>query len=126
MVFWILAGLAAYLLTVYLPAMILFAQIGMLAYTGPRDTLPEPGVRRARALRAASNFQEHMPVFLGLGLLAMLVPGADMAQAALGAEIFVLSRLVYVAIYVSGLPVVRSAVFAVGFAGLVLMALSMI
>ncbi|SHL61989.1 Uncharacterized conserved protein, MAPEG superfamily [Roseovarius marisflavi] len=125
MVFWILAGLGAYLLTVYLPAMILFAQIGLRAYTGPRDTLPDPGVRRARALRAASNFQEHMPVFLGLGLLAMLVPGADMAQAALGAEIFVLSRLVYVAIYVSGLPMVRSVVFAVGFVGLVMMALSL-
>ncbi|MDA3858453.1 MAG: MAPEG family protein [Roseovarius sp.] len=126
MVFWILAGIGAYLLTIYLPAMILFAQIGIVAYTGPRDTLPEPGVLRARALRAANNFQEHMPVFLGLGLLAMLVPGADMAQAGLGAGIFVLSRLIYLAIYVSGLPMVRSGVFAVGFAGLVMMALSLI
>ena len=126
MVFWILAGIGTYLLTVYLPAMILFAQIGMVTYTGPRDSLPEPGVLRARALRAASNYQEHLPVFLGLGLLAMFVPGADVAQAALGAKIFVLSRLVYVATYVSGLPMVRSVVFAIGFVGLVKMALSLI
>ncbi len=121
MVFWILAGLAVYLANVYLAGMMLMARIGPVAYMGPRDSLPQPGLYRARALKAARNLAENLPVFLGLGLLALLVEGANMALAVWGAQVFVLSRILYVGVYIAGVPLVRSVVFTVGLAGLIMM-----
>ncbi|MEM6589968.1 MAG: MAPEG family protein [Pseudomonadota bacterium] len=121
MVFWILAGIGAYLVNVYLAGWMLFARIGPVAYMGPRDSLPEDGVYRARAVKSAANFLENLPIFLALGVLTLVVDGADQAMAILGAQIFVLSRLVYMAVYVSGAPFIRSVVFTVGMAGLFLM-----
>lgn len=125
MEFWILAGLGLYLVNVHLAGLLLMVQVGPVAHSGPRDSLPEPGRHRARALRAADNFAENLPVFLGLGFLALVAEGADMVQAVLGAQIFVLSRVVYIAVYVAGVPMVRSGVFMAGFIGLVLMALAL-
>lgn len=121
MLFWILAGIGAYLLNLYFASGMLFARVGPLAYMGPRDDLPENGIYRARALKSATNFQENLPIFLVLGVLAFVVEGADQAMAVLGAQIFVLSRLVYMPIYIAGIPVVRSLVFSVGLIGLILM-----
>jgi uncharacterized MAPEG superfamily protein len=125
MEFWILAGLGLYLVNVHLAGFLLMAQVGPLTHSGPRDSLPEPGRYRARALRAAENFAENLPVFVTLGLLALIVEGAEMGQAVLGAQIFVLSRVVYIAVYVAGVPIVRSLVFMAGVIGLLLMALAL-
>jgi uncharacterized MAPEG superfamily protein len=73
-------------------------------------------------LKAAHNLSENLPVFLGLGLLALLVEGANMALAVWGAQVFVLSRILYVGVYIAGVPLVRSVVFTVGLAGLIMMA----
>lgn len=126
MVFWILAGLVVYLGGVYMAGILLALKIGPVAYMGPRDTLPEPSVLRARALKATANFNENLPVFLVLAVLSLIVDGTDTAQALLGAQIFVISRLVYLGVYLAGIPLVRSAVFMVGFAGLVMMALALL
>ena len=123
---WLVSGLALYLANVHLAGLLLMAQVGPLMHSGPRDSLPEPGRYRARALKAADNFAENLPVFLGLGLLALVVEGADRAQAVLGAQLFVLSRVLYIAVYLAGVPRVRSAVFVAGFIGLVLMALALV
>ncbi|MEL7011771.1 MAG: MAPEG family protein [Pseudomonadota bacterium] len=126
MVEMILLGIGVYLINVYVAASLLMSRIGIMAYMGPRDTLPEPGIYRARAVKAADNFAENLPIFLGLGILALVVEGTDMALAMLGAQIFVASRVVYLAVYVAGLPVVRSIVFTVGAAGLALMAYALL
>ncbi len=125
MVFWLLAGMALYLINVHLAGMLLLLQVGPVTHSGPRDSLPAAGPYRARALRAADNFAENLPVFLGLGLLALVVEGADLAQAILGAQIFVLTRIAYIAVYVAGVPLVRSVIFTAGFIGLVMMALAL-
>ncbi len=122
---WVLAGLGLYLVNVHLAGLLLLMQVGPVTHSGPRDSLPEPGRYRARALRAADTFAENLPVFLGLGLLALVVEGADIAQAVLGAQVFVLSRVLYIAVYVAGVPMVRSVVFMAGFIGLVIMALAL-
>jgi len=122
---WLLAGLGLYLLNVHLAGLLLLMQVGPVTHSGPRDSLPEPGHYRARALKAADNFAENLPVFLGLGLMALVVEGADMAQAVLGAQVFVLSRVIYIAVYVAGVPMVRSVVFMAGFIGLAIMALAL-
>lgn len=121
MVFWILACLGLYLVNVYAAGAMLFAQIGLAAYTGPRDSLPAPDKFQARLRKAATNFAESLPVFLGLGLLALIVEGADLAQAEIGAMVFVLARLAYIAVYVSGVPFIRSVVYSVGVVGWALM-----
>mgnify|MGYP001793226410 CR=1 FL=1 len=125
MVNMILLGIGAYLINVYVAASLLMVRIGPLAYMGPRDTLPEPSVIRARALKSANNFAENLPIFLALGILALVVEGTDTGLAMLGAQIFVISRLLYMLVYMSGLPVVRSLVFTAGAAGLAMMAIAL-
>ena len=126
MVFWILAALVLYLANVYLAGILLMLRIGPMAFTGPRDTLPEPSVTRGRALKSAANFGENLPVFLGLSILTFVVEGADLAQAVLGAQIFVLSRVAYIFVYIAGIPFIRSPVYSVGLIGMAMIALALI
>ena len=126
MVEMILLGIGVYLINVYVAASLLMGRIGMMAYMGPRDSLPEPSIYRARALKAADNFSENLPIFLALGVLALVVEGTDMTLAILGAQIFVLARVAYMAVYIAGIPVVRSLVFTVGFGGLAMMATALL
>lgn len=126
MVFWILVCLGLYVFNVYLAGAMLFARIGLVAYTGPRDALPDDSRYRARALKAANNFSESLPVFLTLGLLALILPDADTVLAELGAMIFVLARAVYIPVYVAGVPFVRSVVYSVGALGLIAMLVSLL
>lgn len=73
-----------------------------------------------RAVRALANLQEAMPVFITLALLNLIVaPGATLAVT--GAWIFLVARIVYVAIYVAGVPVVRTLCWVAGLVGLVMM-----
>ena len=87
---------------------------------GNRDQIRPFTVAGQRAARALANLQEAMPVFLGLALLDMLlVPEAPLAKT--GALVFLIARAVYLAIYLAGIPVVRSLVFTVSWVGLALM-----
>jgi uncharacterized MAPEG superfamily protein len=93
---------------------------GLKERLGNRDHVRPLTVKGQRAARALANMQEAMPVFLGLALLGMIVvPEAPLAKT--GALIFLIARAVYAAIYVAGIPVVRSLVFAVSWVGLSLM-----
>lgn len=126
MVFWILMGLGLYVVNVYLAGAMLFLRIGPTAYMGPRDTLPDPSKFYARAQKSVANFAESLPVFLTLGILALVVEGVDMAGAELGAMIFVLLRMLYIAVYISGVPFIRSLVYSAGHVGLILMLLALL
>lgn len=120
MTFWILAVLLLYFVQTLLPPMfryVLRSEPQILATLGPRDTPPETSVYGARSERALGNSGEALLLFLPLALL-----GQDVAGAVLGAQIFVLSRIAYVPAYVLGIPVLRSAIWTVGVAGLGLMA----
>ena len=125
MIIWLLAGMLLYMANVNLAGMMLLAVVGPRIYMGPRDELPDDGVLRARALKAAQNFSESLPIFLGLGVLSLVVPEADQALAVFGAQIFVLTRLVYIFVYVAGVPYVRSLVFTAGLIGLGIMAFAL-
>ncbi|WP_317057010.1 MAPEG family protein [Roseovarius rhodophyticola] len=126
MVFWILAGLALYLMNVFGAGSFLMLRVGPTAYMEPRDSLPEPGKFHARALKSAKNFSESLPVFVVLGLLALIVDGVDLELAEQGAMLFVLARLAYIAAYVAGVPYIRSVIFTAGFVGLGMMAYAVI
>jgi len=87
---------------------------------GNRDHMRPLTVTGQRAARALANMQEALPVFLGLALMNLIVtPEATMAST--GALVFLISRTLYVAIYIAGIAVVRTLVWAVSWAGLVMM-----
>jgi uncharacterized MAPEG superfamily protein len=90
------------------------------ASLGPRDQLPPLTPMGRRSARALSNMQEALPVFLALALMNMIVaPSASLAVT--GATLFLVARAVYVAVYLAGIPVVRTLVWIVGWIGLGMM-----
>jgi uncharacterized MAPEG superfamily protein len=87
---------------------------------GNRDHMRPLTVSGLRAARALANMQEALPVFLALALMNMIVtPAAGLAVT--GATVFLIARAIYVAFYVSGLAVVRTLVWVVGWVGLAMM-----
>jgi len=120
---WILAVLALFFEQSLLPSMARAAsgapaQLRFLR--GPRDERPEPTVMAGRMERALRNMFEALPVFLALALLAEL-RGVTEGWALTGAATFFAARLAYVPAYASGIVLLRSGVWALGHAGLVMM-----
>jgi len=126
MIDWLLLGTVLYLLTAYLPSLFLISGIGIGGYFGSRDQEPEQGPMHGRANRAHRNFAENYPVFMGLGILA-IVAGAEVSPMALmGAMIFVIARIVYLPLYLYAVPVARSAAFTVGWIGMLMMGFALL
>ena len=120
MTFWILLALGVYFVQTLLPPLfryVLKPNPQVFATLGPRDNPPETSIFGARSERALRNANEAMLIFLPLALLGTAVEGA-----LLGAQVFVLARIAYVPAYVFGVPVLRSAIWGAGLAGLGLMA----
>jgi len=86
---------------------------------GNRDHLRPLTVVGERATRALANMQEAMPVFITLALMNMIVGTA--AAAVTGATVFLIARVLYVGIYIAGIPVVRTLIWGVSWVGLALM-----
>jgi len=87
---------------------------------GNRDHVRPLTVVGERAARALANMQEALPVFLTLALLNMIV-GTAAASAVTGATLFLIARVLYVGIYISGIAVVRTVLWGVSWIGLVMM-----
>ncbi|WP_432286066.1 MAPEG family protein [Aminobacter sp. BA135] len=73
-----------------------------------------------RLIRSLNNMLETYPAFIALAL-ALAVTGKTGELGALGAVIWIVARLVYALLYVAGIPVLRTLVWFVSIAGLVLM-----
>jgi uncharacterized MAPEG superfamily protein len=87
---------------------------------GNRDHVRPLTVVGQRASRALDNMHEALPVFLALALLNMIV-GTAAGMAITGATVFLIARMVYVAVYMSGVAVVRTLVWVVSWVGLAMM-----
>jgi uncharacterized MAPEG superfamily protein len=87
---------------------------------GNRDHVRPFTVVGERASRALANMHEALPVFLALAILNMIV-GTAAGMAITGATVFLIARVVYVAVYMAGVAVVRTLVWAVGWVGLGMM-----
>lgn len=96
---------------------------GLQVGLGNRDQLPTATPMGARAERAAANTKESFILFLALALTAHVAGLGE--QALLGAQVFIWARLVYLPVYILGIIYLRSAVWAVGVAGLAMMALAL-
>ena len=95
---------------------------GLQLAVGNRDALPEPSPLAARADRAAKNLLENLPLFIA-ALLAARLSGASPDDLAPGAHVFVWARVVYLALYLAGVPYLRTAVWAVSVIGIGMVAL---
>jgi len=92
---------------------------------GNRDHMRPLTVTGQRAARALTNMHEALPVFLALALMNMIV-APDAPQATTGALVFLVARVLYTGVYVAGVPVVRTLLWVVGWAGLVMMLLPLL
>lgn len=126
MTLWLLAALGLSFLHIQLPGLLFGPTVGLKALVGPRDSLPAGSLLVGRARRAAANLQENLPFFLTLGVLALIVPSTDMAQATTGAAIFVTARAVYLPLYLVGIPAARSIAYWVSIVGLVFMLVALL
>jgi uncharacterized MAPEG superfamily protein len=97
-------------------------QYGLKWNTGPRDeAMPPLNPRAERLRRAQDNLYETLPLFIAAVLIAH-VANRENATTALGAQIYFWGRVVYVPLYAFGVRQVRSLVWLVATAGLIMVA----
>ena len=80
----------------------------------PRGWLARQTGWQARADAAQANSFEALPFFIGAVIIAHQL-GAAQTRLDILALLFITLRIIYVAMYVAGLPTVRSAVWAAAF-----------
>jgi len=81
----------------------------------PRGWLARQTDWQARANAAQANSFEALPFFIGAVIIAHQL-GAQQTVLDILAVLFVTLRIMYVAMYVAGLPTARSALWALAFA----------
>jgi uncharacterized MAPEG superfamily protein len=122
--------LTVFVLTVLLALIHIFVEsaVKVSAYgigvsVGPRDSMPETdSVLVGRAVRAKNNMLETLPLALGL-LLLVHITGGSTAMTVAGAWIYLLARVVYLPLYLMGVPWLRTVVWGVALVGLVMLVL---
>jgi uncharacterized MAPEG superfamily protein len=84
-----------------------------------RDDWKNPTGIASRIERAYFNLLETMPAFAALILIAIYT-GKVNEMTALGSQIYFWGRLIYFPAYISGIPVIRTLIWTISTAGLVL------
>ncbi|WP_288759369.1 MAPEG family protein [uncultured Brevundimonas sp.] len=108
------------LVQVFLPAGARTVEFGSKWNAGPRDQTPAAKTPlTGRLERAQANLYETLPLFIGAVLIAH-VAGRNGALTAWGTALYFWARVVYLPLYAFGVPYVRSLVWTVSFAGLVM------
>lgn len=114
------AMLVLALVQIFLPAGARTMEFGSRWNAGPRDQTPvsqNPVVGRLE--RAQSNLYETLPLFIGAVLVAH-VTGAESALTLWGVAFYFWARVVYIPLYAFGVPYIRSLVWLVSLAGLIM------
>ncbi|HKP35034.1 MAG TPA: MAPEG family protein [Sphingomicrobium sp.] len=94
------------------------AQYGRKWNVSARDeTLPPANPMTGRLMRAQANFEETFPIAI-VALLGVVVAGRTSQWTALGGWIWLGARVVYLPLYATGIPVIRTIVWTIGIAGL--------
>jgi uncharacterized MAPEG superfamily protein len=119
----VMLGLGAALLLVqmFLQSISSTAEMGTSYKAGSRDEAKAlQGVFAGRADRAFRNLLETFPVFAALAL-ALVVTGRNGGLGALGAEVWIVARILYVPLYLIQITLARSLVWFVSIFALVAM-----
>jgi uncharacterized MAPEG superfamily protein len=96
------------------------AQYGREWNVGARDeALPPESPMTGRTARAQANFAETFPIAV-VALLGVVIADRTSATTAIGGWIWLGARIVYLPLYLAGIPVVRTIVWTVSMIGLAL------
>jgi uncharacterized MAPEG superfamily protein len=125
MLFWTLGVLLLAFVQAMIPGAYLTLQVGAKMQQGPRDDLPPPTIPLKRSQAALRNLHESLPIFLTLAVLSILFAEQG-ALSQIGAAVFLLARIAHVICYIRGLSPWRSFGFAIGFFGLVALAVPIV
>src|SRR6056300_212020 len=87
-----------------------------------RDKTTENSILAQRAIRALKNLLETFPIFLGLTLLSII---KDIDNSSI-AFLWLMSRVIYVPVYIYGINYLRTAIWAVSLICLMLMGIKFI
>lgn len=94
------------------------AEFGDAYLLSPRDVKKTPkGLICGRAERALANYVENLVPFVALDL-ALIATGQT---GGLGATLWIIGRVAYLPIYLSGVPYIRTAAWALSIVGLLMM-----
>ena len=119
----VLAALSVVLLMfhVILQSSLAYREVGREWNAGPRDRAPKPlGEMAGRAARASGNFRETYPGFVVL-VLALAIGGDVSGIGFAGTLVWFAARIVYIPLYLGGVPYIRSFVWLVAAGGLAMM-----
>jgi uncharacterized MAPEG superfamily protein len=96
------------------------AQYGLRWAASPRDEpLPEPRPIVGRSRRALANLLETYPVFVA-AVLAVAVTRRFDLWSLVGAHLYVWSRVVYLGLYLTGVPLIRSLFWNLALLGIMM------
>ncbi|WP_280992072.1 MAPEG family protein [Ochrobactrum sp. 19YEA23] len=111
---------------VLLQAMTATRELGTDWNAGPRDEGLKPsGAIAGRAERASTNFRETYPAFIALAL-ALTLKGDASVWGIYGAWLWFACRIVYIPLYLAGIPYIRSLIWVGSMVGLGVMFLALI
>ena len=96
------------------------ASVGLSYGAGARDEGKDPGVLPSRLKRALMNYNETFPVYVALAL-TLAVTGKSGGIAATGALLWIIGRVIYLPLYATGVPYLRTAAWGVAIVGLLMM-----
>jgi uncharacterized MAPEG superfamily protein len=114
-------GVLLLLLQLFLQSVSATLEMGAAYKAGPRDEQRQlRGVFAGRAERAFRNLLETFPLFAALAL-ALVVTGRNGGLGAFAAEIWIVARVIYVALYFIQIPFARSLAWFVSIFALVAM-----
>ena len=109
-----------------LPAGFLIPGNGLVALAGSRDSIVVPkSPVYERATRALVNFKETVPWAIGL-LILVQVTGDANAATATGGWLYLLGRVAYLPLYLTGVPWLRTFAWVASIVGLCMVALQLL
>jgi uncharacterized MAPEG superfamily protein len=101
-------------------------QYGVKWNTGARDaTMPPLSPIAERLRRAQENLYETLPLFIA-AVLILHVAGISTALTVLGCQLYFWGRVAYLPLYAAGVPWLRSIVWMVSVAGLVMLLVALL
>jgi len=114
-------GSALLVIHIALQGILATKELGVEWNAGPRDEGARPKTALAgRAERALRNYLETFPALVALAA-ALVLAGKPGGLGAAGAWIWFAARLLYIPLYLLGIPYIRSLVWVVSVIGLALM-----
>ena len=110
-------GIVLWIVHVLAQVLIALGNVGIPYLVGARDVPAEPGTLLGRATRALHNYVENFAPFAAadLGLIATQHTGGY------GATVWILARVIYVPVYLFGVPYLRTGIWGGSIVGLVAM-----